>query len=55
VPIRRTDFATGRAPRFIRRTGFRYNERMARNVTDAERATKAIAGMVGKRVTYLPI
>jgi len=32
---------------------FRYNERMALDVTDAERATKAIKGVVGKRLTYV--
>lgn len=31
---------------------FRYNKRSGLDVTDAERATKAVAGVVGKRVTY---
>jgi len=31
---------------------FRYNERTALGVEDAERARKAVAGVVGKRVTY---
>jgi hypothetical protein len=31
---------------------FRYNERMALGVTDVERAEKAVAGVVGKRMTY---
>jgi hypothetical protein len=30
----------------------RYNERMALMVTDAERATKAVKGVVSKRLTY---
>ncbi len=40
--------------RYLVEYDFRYNERMALNVTDAERATKAVAGVIGKRVTYLP-
>ncbi len=31
---------------------YRYNERMALGVNDAERARKAVAGTVGKRLTY---
>jgi hypothetical protein len=31
---------------------FRYNERSALNVTDAERAEKALVGSIGKRMTY---
>jgi hypothetical protein len=31
---------------------FRYNERMALDVTDAEHAAKAVKGVVGKWVTY---
>jgi transposase-like protein len=38
--------------RYLAEFDFRYNERMALNVTDAQRANKAIAGVVGKRVTY---
>jgi hypothetical protein len=38
--------------RYLAEFDFRYNERSALNVTDAERATKAIAGVVGKRLTY---
>jgi transposase-like protein len=40
--------------RYLAEYDFRYNERSALNVTDAERATKAVQGTVGKRVTYLP-
>lgn len=38
--------------RYLAEFDFRYNERSALEVTDAERATKAVAGVVGKRVTY---
>jgi transposase-like protein len=38
--------------RYLAEFDFRYNERMGLNVTDAERATKAVKGVVGKRVTY---
>jgi transposase-like protein len=38
--------------RYLAEFDFRYNERMALDVTDAERATKAVKGVVGKRVTY---
>ena len=38
--------------RYLAEYDFRYNERMALDVTDAERATKAVAGVVGKRMTY---
>ena len=38
--------------RYLAEFDFRYNERSSLNVTDAERATKAVAGVVGKRVTY---
>ncbi|AGK58091.1 putative transposase for insertion sequence element [Hyphomicrobium denitrificans 1NES1] len=38
--------------RYLAEFDFRYNERSTLNVTDAERATKAVAGVVGKRVTY---
>jgi hypothetical protein len=38
--------------RYLGEFDFRYNERTALNVTDAERAQKAIAGVIGKRVTY---
>ena len=38
--------------RYLGEFDFRYNERMALNVTDAERATKALKGIVGKRLTY---
>ena len=31
---------------------FRYNEREALGVSDAERMSKAIPGIVGKRLTY---
>jgi hypothetical protein len=38
--------------RYLCEFDFRYNERAALEVTDAQRATKAIAGAVGKRLTY---
>ena len=38
--------------RYLPEFDFRYNERSALNVTDAERAKKAVAGVVGKRMTY---
>jgi transposase-like protein len=38
--------------RYLAEYDFRYNERSALSVTDADRATKAVAGVVGKRVTY---
>ena len=38
--------------RYLAEFDFRYNERSALEVTDAERATRAIKGVVGKRITY---
>ena len=38
--------------RYLGEFDFRYNERAALEVTDAERAKKAVAGAVGKRMTY---
>jgi transposase-like protein len=38
--------------RYLGEFDFRYNERTALNVSDAERAEKALVGTVGKRVTY---
>lgn len=38
--------------RYLGEFDFRYNERSALNVSDAERAEKALLGTVGKRVTY---
>lgn len=38
--------------RYLAEFDFRYNERAALEVTDAERATKAVKGVIGKRVTY---
>lgn len=38
--------------RYLAEFDFRYNERAALNVTDAERAMRAVKGVVGKRVTY---
>lgn len=38
--------------RYLAEFDFRYNERAALKVTDVERATKAVKGVVGKRVTY---
>ena len=38
--------------RYLGEFDFRYNERTALEVTDAERAKKALAGVVGKRIMY---
>jgi hypothetical protein len=38
--------------RYLCEFDFRYNERTALDVTDAERATKAVKGVIGKRLTY---
>ncbi|MGD9538331.1 MAG: IS1595 family transposase [Alphaproteobacteria bacterium] len=38
--------------RYLAEFDFRYNERMALEVTDAQRADKAVRGVIGKRVTY---
>lgn len=38
--------------RYLAEFDFRYNERSALKVSDAERTEKAIAGVVGKRITY---
>ena len=38
--------------RYLAEFDFRYNERKALNVTDAERAVNAVKGVVGKRLTY---
>ena len=38
--------------RYLGEFDFRYNERAALGVTDSERATKALKGIVGKRLTY---
>lgn len=38
--------------RYLVEFDFRYNERTALKVTDAERAVKAIKGVIGKRMTY---
>jgi len=38
--------------RYLGEFDFRYNERAALNVSDEERAAKALLGAVGKRVTY---
>jgi transposase-like protein len=38
--------------RYLAEFDFRYNERAALEVTDAERTTKALKGIVGKRLTY---
>jgi transposase-like protein len=40
--------------RYLAEFDFRYNERAGLQVTDVERARKAVAGVVGKRMTYLP-
>jgi hypothetical protein len=38
--------------RYLAEFDYRYNERMALGVNDAERARKAVVGIVGKRLTY---
>jgi transposase-like protein len=38
--------------RYLAEFDFRYNERQKLEITDAERATKAVRGVVGKRLTY---
>jgi len=38
--------------RYLGEFDFRYNERCALGVKDSERATKAVKGVVGKRLTY---
>lgn len=38
--------------RYLGEFDFRYNERSALGVTDSERASKALSGIVGKRMTY---
>jgi transposase-like protein len=38
--------------RYLAEFDYRYNQRIALGVSDAERAHKAVAGVVGKRLTY---
>jgi hypothetical protein len=38
--------------RYLGEFDFRYNERSALGVDDVGRTTKALAGIVGKRLTY---
>jgi len=38
--------------RYLAEFDFRYNERAALNVSDADRAERAVRGVVGKRMTY---
>jgi hypothetical protein len=38
--------------RYLHEFDFRYNNRVALGVDDAERATRAIQGAAGKRLTY---
>jgi hypothetical protein len=38
--------------RYLSEFDFRYNERSALGVEDSERTTKALRGIVGKRLTY---
>ena len=40
--------------RYLGEFDFRYNERTGLGVSDEERATKALAGIAGKRLTYRP-
>jgi hypothetical protein len=39
--------------RYLAEFDFRYNERSALGVNDAERTTKVLSGIIGKRLTYL--
>jgi hypothetical protein len=39
--------------RYLAEFDFRYNERSALGVEDAERTTKVLSGIVGMRLTYL--
>lgn len=39
-------------PRYLAEFDFRYNNRIGLGVTDAERTRRALAGVVGKRLTY---
>jgi len=41
-----------RLKRYLAEFDFRDNERSSLKVTDAERTAKAVAGVVGKRLTY---
>ena len=38
--------------RYLAEFDFRYNERSGLGVNDAERTTRALKGIVGKRLTY---
>jgi hypothetical protein len=38
--------------RYLAEFDYRYNERMALGMSDADRMSKSIAGIVGKRLTY---
>jgi hypothetical protein len=38
--------------RYLAEFDFRYNEREALGVSDAERMSKSIGGIVGRRMTY---
>ena len=38
--------------RYLHELDFRYNNRVALEINDAERATRAIQGAAGKRLTY---
>jgi hypothetical protein len=39
--------------RYLAEFDFRYNERSALGVNDAERTPKVLSGIIGKRLTYL--
>ena len=41
--------------RYVDEFAFRWNTRSAMGIEDAERASRAIKGAVGKRLTYRPI
>jgi hypothetical protein len=39
-------------PRYLAEFDFRYNNRVGLGVDDAERTRRALAGVIGKRLTY---
>ena len=40
--------------RYVAEFEFRYNNRVANGIADGERANRALSGIVGKRLTYVP-
>jgi len=45
-------FSKQHSKRYLGEFDFRYNERSALGIDDAERAHHAVAGVIGKRMTY---